>query len=151
MKGLYQIIRTHSQKSLSNHTGRLQQQNISLHRTSPLHLSSILILHEQQIQNIAAGWEDGKQVEQLIVEREVLPIGAMQIQEIAIAGDEGVHTIASVTEIDVTEQVTFHIARQQPHILRANRKTLWQVAFVVPIKKFEKASSVEELLIPHEL
>lgn len=108
---------------------------------------NILIIHERHIENRDKEWPDWDNLQQLVLSREVLPIGSIQVQEVAIINDEGIHTVADLKEVEVTEQVTFTIANQSPHMLKANDYYIWSKAVIVPIKIFDAAERLEEVFV----
>lgn len=108
-------------------------------------VGNLLVIHEQYILN--SGWEEDAFAPQLIVQSDLLVDGAIQVQQIAIASNEGIHTIVDVTSVGVSEKVIFNTVNEQSHVLKANSHYKWQYPFLVPLKVFDGANRLEELFV----
>ncbi|MEG0472973.1 MAG: nuclease domain-containing protein, partial [Solibacillus sp.] len=129
----------------------LQRKGILPRGTMPYlapRIGNLLVIHEQHLQN--REWGENEFVPQLKIPRDVLPDGALQVQEIAIASDAGIHTVVGVSGVELAEQVTFNTVNQQSHLLKGNGQYSWNHAFVVPIKVFNAADRLEELFVQNE-
>lgn len=111
-------------------------------------VGNLLVIHEQYLQS--SEWGENEFVPQLIVPRGVLPDGALQVQEIAIASDEGIHTVVVILGIEVGEQVIFNTVNKQSHLLKVNNPYSWNQVFIVSIKVFNAADHLEELFVRNE-
>lgn len=108
----------------------------------------ILVLHEHHFENSV--WEEDEVNSQLIVLREMLPNDAIQVHEIAIASDEGIHTVLEVIGTEITEQVKFNVINRQSHILKANTCYSWLQGITLPVKQFDTADCFEELFVQND-